>query len=69
MWEMLTKECPYDGMTPIQCALSVLNENKRPEIPDWCPHSLRVLIKNCVEKDPKARPTFTEILATLDTLP
>ena len=69
MWEMLTKECPYDGMTPIQCALSVLNENKRPEISDWCPHSLRVLIKNCVEKDPKSRPTFTEILVTLDSLP
>ena len=69
MWEILTKECPYDGMTPIQCALSVLNENKRPEIPDWCPQSLRVLIKNCVEKDPKTRPTFTEILVTLDKLP
>jgi len=55
LWEMLTKECPYEGMTPIQCALSVLNENKRPEIPGWCPQPFRVLIRDCVEKDPKAR--------------
>ncbi|KAL7542314.1 hypothetical protein ACHAXR_012373 [Thalassiosira sp. AJA248-18] len=69
LWEMLTKECPYDGMTPIQCALSVLNQNNRPEIPEWAPSSLRALISNCVEKDPHARPTFTEILAYLDALP
>ena len=69
LWEMLTKECPYEGMTPIQCALSVLNENKRPEIPGWCPQPFCVLIKECVEKDPKARPTFPQILAALDAMP
>ncbi|KAL3778493.1 hypothetical protein HJC23_000506 [Cyclotella cryptica] len=69
LWEMLTKECPYEGMTPIQCALSVLNENNRPKIPDWCPQSFRALIKNCVERNPKDRPTFTQILAALDSLP
>ena len=69
LWEMLTKECPYDGMTPIQCALSVLNENKRPPIPNWCPQSFRALIKNCVERNPKDRPTFNEILSALDSLP
>ncbi|KAL7485884.1 hypothetical protein ACHAW6_014307 [Cyclotella cf. meneghiniana] len=69
LWEMLTKECPYEGMTPIQCALSVLNQNNRPAIPDWCPQSFRALIKNCVERNPKDRPTFTQILAALDSLP
>jgi hypothetical protein len=58
-----------DGMSPIQCALSVLNENNRPEIPAWCPQPLRALIRNCVEKDPHARPTFAQILAALDALP
>ena len=69
LWEMLTNECPYEGMTPIQCALSVLNENKRPEIPDWCPQPFRALIKNCMERDPKLRPTFPQILAALDSMP
>jgi serine/threonine protein kinase len=69
LWEMLTQECPYEGMTPIQCALAVLNQNHRPEIPAWCPQPFRALIKNCVERDPKARPTFPQILQALDALP
>jgi hypothetical protein len=53
-------------MTPIQCALSVLNQNKRPEIPGWCPQPFKALINKCVERDPLSRPTFIEILAALD---
>lgn len=68
LWEMLTKECPYDGMSPIQCALSVLNKNNRPEIPEWCPQPLRALIENCVEKNPHSRPTFSQILSAIDAL-
>ncbi len=68
LWEMLTQECPYEGMTPIQCALAVLNQNYRPEIPAWCPQSFRALIKDCVERDPKTRPTFPQILQVLDAL-
>lgn len=66
MWEMLTQECPYEGLTPIQCALSVLNQNMRPDVPDWCPQRLRDLINGCVDRDPQSRPTFGEILASLD---
>lgn len=69
LWEMLTQECPYEGMTPIQCALGVLNQNLRPPIPEWCPQSFRALIKNCVERDPKERPTFPQVLQALDSLP
>jgi hypothetical protein len=69
LWEMLTQECPYEGMTPIQCALAVLNQNHRPVIPGWCPQSFRALIKNCVERDPKSRPTFAQVLQALDALP
>ena len=53
-------------MTPIQCALSVLNDNRRPEIPAWCPQFLTALIIRCLERDPQTRPTFTQILAALD---
>ena len=68
LWEMLAQECPYEGMTPIQCALAVLNQNHRPEIPAWCPQPFRALIKNCVERDPKARPTFPQVLQALDDM-
>ena len=53
-------------MTPIQCALSVLNENRRPDIPEWCPQFLRALIKRCVERGPQNRPTFAQILAAVE---
>jgi len=68
VWELLSRECPYEGMTAIQCALAVLNRDKRPEIPKWCPPGLHALIKSCIKKDPSDRPTFTEIIAALDTL-
>ena len=35
LWELLVAECPYGDMSPIQCALSVLNKDARPEIPEW----------------------------------
>lgn len=68
VWELLSRECPYEGMTAIQCALAVLNRDKRPEIPKWCPPGLHALIKSCIKKDPGDRPTFTEIITALDAL-
>jgi serine/threonine protein kinase len=68
-WELLTRQCPYEGMSAIQCAMAVLNRNQRPEIPRWCPPPLHALIRRCVKKDPKERPTFTQILDALDKMP
>ena len=68
LWELLSRECPYDGMTAIQCALAVLNRDKRPDIPKWCPPSLHALIKSCVKKEPDQRPSFTQIILALDTM-
>jgi len=67
--ELLTRECPYDGMSAIQCALAVLNRDQRPAIPRWCPPALRVLIKSCIKKDPDERPTFSQIISALDAMP
>jgi len=68
LWELLSRECPYDGMSPIQCALAVLNRDKRPEIPKWCPPPLHALIKSCTKKDPAQRPSFDQILLALDAM-
>jgi hypothetical protein len=68
VWELLSRECPYEGMTAIQCALAVLNRDKRPEIPKWCPPGLHALIKACVKKEPSERPTFVEIIQMLDEM-
>jgi serine/threonine protein kinase len=68
VWELLSRECPYDNMSAIQCALAVLNRDKRPEIPKWCPPSLHALIKSCTKKDPDQRPSFVQILLALDAM-
>jgi len=68
VWELLSRECPYEGMTAIQCALAVLNRDKRPEIPKWCPPGLHALIKSCIKKDPSDRPSFAEVIKALDAI-
>ncbi|KAL3908871.1 MAG: hypothetical protein SGILL_008317 [Bacillariaceae sp.] len=68
VWELLSRECPYEGMTAIQCALAVLNRDKRPDIPKWCPPGLHALIKACVKKEPSERPSFVEIIQMLDEM-
>jgi len=69
LWECLSRECPYEGMSAIQCALAVLNRNYRPAIPTWCPPALAALIESCVERDPAKRPTFAQIILALDAMP
>eukprot|EP00934_Nitzschia_sp_Nitz4_P006741 Nitzschia sp. Nitz4//scaffold50_size126154//107061//109970//NITZ4_003702-RA/size126154-processed-gene-0.64-mRNA-1//-1//CDS//3329553749//6731//frame0 len=69
LWELLSRECPYEGMTAIQCALAVLNRDKRPEIPKWCPPQFHALIRSCTKKDQSQRPTFSEIIVILDAMP
>lgn len=69
LWELLTAECPYDGMSAIQCALAVLNRDYRPEIPDWCPPQYAALIRACIDKNTAARPTFAQIILALDAMP
>lgn len=68
LWELLSRECPYDGLSPIQCALAVLNRDKRPDIPKFCPPALHALIKACIKKDPEQRPSFEEILQAIDAM-
>ncbi len=69
LWELLVAECPFEGMSAIQCALAVLNRDARPEIPPWCPPSFAALIRACWDKDPTKRPTFPQILLALDAMP
>jgi len=69
LWELLVRQCPYGDMSAIQCALAVLNNNSRPEIPHWCPPAFGALIASCLEKNPMSRPTFSQILSALDSIP
>lgn len=69
LWELLTGECPFEGLSSIQCAMSVLNHGLVPIVPDWCPSMFADLVHQCVNKDPAKRPTFEAILSTLGSMP
>ncbi|KAI2513527.1 protein kinase [Fragilaria crotonensis] len=69
LWELLTAECPFEGMSAIQCALAVLNRDQRPQIPGWCPPALSLLISSCVKRNPSQRPTFAQVCLALEAMP
>lgn len=64
LWEMLTEKVPYAGMSSVQIALHVC-EQRRPEIPEDAPDSLRALITLCWQDDPLKRPSFSKIYRAL----
>jgi serine/threonine protein kinase len=62
--ELLTGKIPNSGLSiPQLTGLVGFNPNYRMEIPDDLPHPiLRDIIEKCTRRDPKARPTFDDIL-------
>jgi serine/threonine protein kinase len=45
LWEMLTGQCPYDGMKQVEIALSVVNNQVRPPIPSQCSQEQALFIQ------------------------
>lgn len=68
LWELLTRDQPFRGMTPIQAAFAVARQGRRPIIPPQVPPQLVALIKQCWHEDPAVRPTFEQVLVSLATI-
>lgn len=69
LWELVTQKVPYtdekfrtDALGLAQLYCYVVEEKKRPVIPQDCPPKLAKLIEQCWAHDPADRPTFQEIL-------
>ena len=65
LWEMVAKEQPFKGMSPIQAAFAVARQQMRPTIPPETPSKLGELIKHCWCQDAEQRPSFEDILEVL----
>jgi len=65
LWEMATREVPYDGLNPMQVGMKVLLEDIRPLLPSYVLASFQTLITRCWQAKPTARPSFAEVLKHL----
>ncbi len=66
VWEILTGEIPYYGLTPNQIIGLVSDSRKIVEVPKNGHPALRKLIKNCLLYEPEKRPNFDHIIKYLD---
>jgi len=66
LWEMLTKQTPFDGFEPGQIICKVVIDSDRPELEGKI-DPLSRLIKKCWDTDPQNRPTFSEITSLFET--
>jgi serine/threonine-protein kinase CTR1 len=68
IWEMFTRDIPFNNLNPHQAALAVISEDKRPIIPNFVPPKFAQLINDCWTREPAARPTVPQILEKLHEL-
>ncbi|WBR14733.1 Ser/thr kinase [Pandoravirus kuranda] len=73
LWEVLTRQQPYSGMSPAAVAVAVIRDDARPRIPsdlnaDTQPQAYVDLIRECWHRDPTVRPTFIEIMTRLSAM-
>jgi tRNA A-37 threonylcarbamoyl transferase component Bud32 len=66
LWEIISGEIPYYGMTPSQIIGHVADFKKIVEPPLHSNSSLRKLVKNCLLYEPNKRPTFNQIIKFLE---
>ena len=68
IYEFMTRKLPYDGMSQPEIFKAV-HDGKRPDMSlteAGCPEVLTDLMKMCLAADPRARPSFADIVARLE---
>lgn len=65
LWEMLTGDVPYRGLSDAQIAVQVCKNHSRPKIPRNCPQNMAKFIKICWS-DMDKRPDFITIAKALE---
>ncbi|XP_005113408.1 mitogen-activated protein kinase kinase kinase 20, partial [Aplysia californica] len=68
LWELLTKEVPFNGIEGFQVAWLVVEKGERLMVPSSCPPSFGKLMEQCWQLDPKLRPTFKQVLSHLKSM-
>ncbi|KAF3329168.1 dual specificity protein kinase shkD-like isoform X3 [Carex littledalei] len=68
LWELCTLQQPWEGMNPMQVVGAVGFQHRRLDVPNNMDPVVTKIIQDCWETDPKLRPSFSEIMASLKPL-
>ncbi|WIA22655.1 hypothetical protein OEZ86_009625 [Tetradesmus obliquus] len=68
MWEMLTREIPFQDLAPQQILMGLMCGNLHLDIPEWCEPEWRGLLEACLEPNPSARPSMRELARQLEAI-
>jgi len=68
LWEICTREEPFENVTAAQVVIMVAIEKRRLSIPDSMIPEIRNLIKACWKEEPDERPAFTELMQELEDI-
>jgi len=68
LWEIVTREDPYQGMPTFQIVISVGQHKLRPIVPPQVSAPFTRLITECWSEDPAQRPSFTDIVKRLESM-
>ncbi|CAJ2652217.1 unnamed protein product [Trifolium pratense] len=68
LWELVTLQQPWNGLSHAQVVGAVAFQNRRPSIPPNVSPVLASLMESCWADDPADRPSFASIVETLKKL-
>eukprot|EP01024_Parvocaulis_polyphysoides_P020563 TRINITY_DN19635_c0_g1_i2.p2 TRINITY_DN19635_c0_g1~~TRINITY_DN19635_c0_g1_i2.p2 ORF type:complete len:544 (+),score=54.73 TRINITY_DN19635_c0_g1_i2:305-1936(+) len=66
MWEIWSMLRPWDGENMVAISYKVVNEGRRPPMPQNIPTRLKNLIESCWDDDPKRRPSARDVQRMLE---
>jgi serine/threonine protein kinase len=67
LWELTTRQDPWDGMSPSEVVDLVLIKKETLAIPPDCDESLALLMKACWRYDPSLRPSFDQLVHSMES--
>ncbi|KAJ3693496.1 hypothetical protein LUZ60_008976 [Juncus effusus] len=68
LWELITMQQPWNGLSPAQVVGAVAFQNRRLTIPDGTSPDLTALVEACWHDDPRQRPSFSSIVDRIKKL-
>ena len=71
LWELLTRSCPFPGLSQIQVAVHVINEGGSPSVPAWCRggcEEVAAVAEACMRAEEWRRPSFEQVVSMLEQL-